>query len=355
MALYKRPGSKYYWMKFTFDGELIQKSTQVSSKKDAQTVESAYRTQLALGKIGIEPLKKAPTFEKAMNDFLEWSKVKYTSQPGTYNRYYFAGNALTEFFGKTLVNKIDEKQIENFIVNRSTQNSKNTGKPITRETINLELVVLKMLFKRLLTSKVIRENPAALIKKLPGNDRTFHVISANEEKIYLMACPPSLKDVAILMIETGMRCNEVYQLRRENIFLSQNFLKVVEGKTKSSIRQVHLSEKAKKVLQDRLDKFTGAFLFPQNDIDENKATRTLHEKHLEVTTKLSFKFRLYDCRHTFATRAVENGVDLLTLASILGHSSLAMVMRYAHPSENQKAEAIKRMEKSKANRKAKAV
>jgi hypothetical protein len=34
-------------MKFYFDGELIQKSTQVSNKKDAGTIESAYRTQLA--------------------------------------------------------------------------------------------------------------------------------------------------------------------------------------------------------------------------------------------------------------------------------------------------------------------
>ncbi len=66
------------------------------------------------------------------------------------------------------------------------------------------------------------------------------------------------------------------------------------------------------------------------------------------------KFRLYDCRHTFATRAVENGVDLVVLASILGHSSLRMVMRYSHPSEAFKADAIKRMEKAKLEVKAKA-
>jgi hypothetical protein len=43
---------------------------------------------------------------------------------------------------------------------------------------------------------------------------------------------------------------------------------------------------------------------------------------------------------------------LLVLASILGHSNLKMVMRYAHPSETFKADAIKRME---INRKAKAL
>jgi site-specific recombinase XerD len=55
----------------------------------------------------------------------------------------------------------------------------------------------------------------------------------------------------------------------------------------------------------------------------------------------------------FATRAPESGIDLLTLASLLGHANLKMVMRYAHPSEERKAEAIRRMQKK--NKEAKAV
>jgi integrase len=57
---------------------------------------------------------------------------------------------------------------------------------------------------------------------------------------------------------------------------------------------------------------------------------------------------IYSFRHTFATRFIESGGDLLTLASILGHSSLRMVMRYAHPSDNHKFEAIKRMGEKRA-------
>jgi integrase len=101
-----------------------------------------------------------------------------------------------------------------------------------------------------------------------------------------------------------------------------------------------------------MEKFEGENLFPQNDIDGQKATSTLNRMHLETIRKLNLKFRLYDARHTFASRAVEDGIDLLVLASILGHSNLKMVMRYAHPSETFKADAIKRMEQ---NRKAKAV
>jgi len=63
---------------------------------------------------------------------------------------------------------------------------------------------------------------------------------------------------------------------------------------------------------------------------------------------LDLVFRLYDCRYTFATRAVESGIDLLVLSSILGHSNLKMVMRYAHPSEKLKADAIKQIGKREA-------
>ncbi len=204
-----------------------------------------------------------------------------------------------------------------------------------------------MICKRLFDTKVLRENPALCIKQLPKDENTFYVLSLEEEKRYLLAAPQPLQDVAAMILETGMRCGEVYNLRRKDVFTEKGFL-IVKGKTRSAVRNVHLSEKAKEILTFRMKKFAGENLFPQKDKDGAKPIENLVFQHQNTIKKLGFKFRLYDCRHTFATRAVESGVDLLTLASMLGQANLKMISRYAHPSENRKADAVQLMQQAKA-------
>ena len=53
---------------------------------------------------------------------------------------------------------------------------------------------------------------------------------------------------------------------------------------------------------------------------------------------------LYDLRHTFATRMAQAGIDLATLAAILGHSSIRMVQKYVHPTAEHKKSAMLRYE-----------
>ncbi len=348
MSVYKRENSKYYWFKFHFDGDLIQQSSKCTSKVKAGEVEAAFRHQLVLGRIGIKPKVKAPAFDEAVKDFLEWSKIEHALQDATYKRYFYSCQVIKKFFGKTKADKIAATDIEKFITWRSNQESQKTGKPITRETVNHELMTIKIIFNRLIEKDVLSKNPAKVVKRLSENERKFHVLTLTEELAYLLASPQPLQDVAILMLESGMRCGEVYNLQRQDVSLEKGFLKVIKGKTKSSVRNVHLSEKAKDVLRHRLKKFKGKNLFPQADKDFEKPTDSLNKQHRATIKKLGFDFRLYDCRHTFATRAVENSIDLVVLASILGHSSLRMVMRYSHPSETFKADAIRRMETAKA-------
>lgn len=346
MALYKRPNSKYWWMKFTFDGQLIQQSTQVANKRDALTVESAYRTQLALGKIGIKPKKDIPTFEQAVNDFLEWSIVRKGET--ACKRHRFTAIALRKYFGKTKIDRIESKDVEGFVRWRLEQPSKKTGGTISRESVNHELQIFKMIFNRLIESDIIGKSPARFIKRLPENERNFHVITPMEEKEYLLACPPPLQDVATIMIETGMRPKEVFTLKAEKVFFDKSYMQITDSKTPSSNRKIHFTPKVKSILERRAAKFPDGWLFPKRDVAGKDRYTSMHFWHLPVVKKLKFDFDLYDCRHTFATRAIENGVDLITLAALLGHKDTKMLSRYVHPSEEMKADAMRKMYLAKA-------
>ena len=59
---------------------------------------------------------------------------------------------------------------------------------------------------------------------------------------------------------------------------------------------------------------------------------------------IAVPFRLYDLRHTYATRAAQAGVDVLTLAALLEHTTVQMTSRYVHPTDQYKREAMEKLE-----------
>jgi len=102
-----------------------------------------------------------------------------------------------------------------------------------------------------------------------------------------------------------------------------------------------LTRRAADLLKARLD---GEYVFPL-DGDQAKPMGKINNAHNAALKRSGLPhFRLYDLRHTFATRAAEAGVDLVTLAALLGHSKIQMVLRYAHPQAEHKAQAIRKME-----------
>ena len=57
------------------------------------------------------------------------------------------------------------------------------------------------------------------------------------------------------------------------------------------------------------------------------------------------KLRFHNLRHTFATRLVLSGVDLVTVSKLLGHSSIQMTMRYSHPTPEALKNAVSKLDK----------
>ena len=146
------------------------------------------------------------------------------------------------------------------------------------------------------------------------------------------------------MLQTGMRPEEVYRIRRENVYLEQGYLFNPYGKTKAAKRKIFLTTAASEVLRKRLDKVKGVYQFPGRGVGDRPIIKVNNTHTATLIRAELTPFRLYDLRHTWATRATEKGVDLVTLAAMLGHSRIQMVLRYAHPSEEHQAAAMQKMD-----------
>lgn len=351
MHIFKRGG--IYWFELRYEGRHIRRSTRVKNARVAGEIASAFHTALAKGDVGITERKAAPTFTVALKVFLNWSTLEHADHPSTAWRYKTSSVALKRFFRDTPLNKITSEEVERFKAVRQAENTtvraRDKRVPTTNKvrpaTVNRELACLKACFNHAMKGNYELRNPVTRVKMLAEQNEQDRVVSYAEQVSYLAVATPMLRDVATLILETGMRPDEVYTLARSNVNLAQRYLNVPNGKTKAARRRIGLTSAAHEVLRARLGaSVDSVYLFPC-EIDPTRPVPKVNNAHdRAIRDSKVYPFRLYDLRHTWATRATEAGIDPVTLASMLGHSRIQMVMRYAHPTQAHQSSAMAKLE-----------
>ncbi|MGB8480467.1 MAG: site-specific integrase [Acidobacteriaceae bacterium] len=353
MSIFKR--NTTYWYHFLHEGQHIQRSTKQGNPRVARQIEAAYRTALAKGEVGITERKRIPTFKAAVTDFLTWSEQEHKRHSETHRRYKVSTIALLRHFGNMSLDKITRDEVERFKRVRSAEKKtvrcgkkqesqrKQTAKGIRPATVNRELACLKAIFNCALKADIPVRNPVSRLKFLEEHNEQTRVLTYKEQEAYLASATPMLRDIATLMLETGMRPEEVYRIQTENVNLQSGYLFNPCGKTKAARRQIALTATAHAILKRRLES-AKAYLFPCDTDDKRPVPKVNNAHDRAVRDSKVAPFRLYDLRHTWATRAAMSGIDLVTLASMLGHSKINMVMRYAHPTQEHQTQAMEKLE-----------
>lgn len=357
MSLYKRPDSGVYWYEFLFGGRRYRGSTKHTNLRAAERVENTLKIKLANSRFGIEELKPTPLFRDFAPRFLEM--VKPELRPNGYRTYAVCVRNLLPVFGLKSLDEIAPATIQEFKETRLRAGRAGA-------TVNRDLATLRRIFSIALKLDIARATPFAAQRvefcKESGRER---VLTFTEELTYLGKATQPLRDVATLIVETGLRPGEACSVQPEDVhlFTATPFLHVPGGKTENAVRDVPLTAKGVEVLKRRLaearrvereKKVKADFLFPARigqGHDWQRPMNELEPAHRKALKLSSVKpFRLYDLRHTFASRAVEAGMDALTLKAVMGHADLKTTSRYVHPTFRHLAEAQAKVEQFRAVR-----
>lgn len=157
---------------------------------------------------------------------------------------------------------------------------------------------------------------------------------------------PSLRPICIVALHTGMRKGEILSLKWTQVDLFGRTVHVVEGKTEQSRRFIPMNDTLHNLFLALWRKRRGQLVFPSPRVSGQKIVD--HKKGFAKAVRLAdiAHIRFHDLRHTFATRLLRLGVDLVTVQKLLGHSKITTTARYAHSLFNDKMNAVMQLDKA---------
>lgn len=267
----------------------------------------------------------APTLLRFIDDdFLPWVKTTHAAKPKTVTSYeYHLGNLKANLSLANLpLDKISPKLISAHAAARRADGY--------QVSTNRDLAALRRVFK--IAQEWGKVNtPLPKVRLFPGENRRERVITPAEERKYLAAAPPLLKDVTTLLFDLGLRPEECFRLTRENY--RDHFVEIHKGKGRGSRRRVPCSTRVIKILDRRLQDVASNWVFPAPTQTGHIDLSSVKKQHAAALKQSGVsRFVLYDIRHTAITRWSKK-VDAFTLHSLAGHVSMATTQRYVHVDE----------------------
>jgi len=351
MSVYKRIDSEYFWFKFTFKGRLYQRPTRVKNRRKAETIEAAFRTKLANGEVGIEDQTPAPKLLDFSQQFIDFIETRHANKPETVRFYANRLKRLLEWepFRESSLDRIDEGLIARYVAQRR--------KIVGVVSVNRELATLRRILHIAQEWKVIKAVPK--VRLLPGEQSRDFVLDHRTEQRYLGACPPLLHDVAVVLLDSGLRLGEALALRWSDIHLEPagsaryGWIQVQGGKSKGARRTVPLAARVGFLLREKQRTATSEWVFPGDSPDTHVLNTSVAHMHAKVCRPGIGKARryvfpaafvLHSMRHTALTRIGEAGADAFTIMKLAGHSSVTVSQRYIHPTGETVQLAFDRLE-----------
>lgn len=363
----EKNGNKYFRITRTIghkdDGTPIKKEFYGTSKSDAEEKANQYLNDLKNGLIiSAENYTISQLMHIWLFDFLNNStKLK----PSTFQRYegIYRNYVKTSSIAGTKISKINPIQIQNYYNELS--------KTKTYSQINTLNTILNVFFNWCSVNGYIIKNPCSNLN-LKGNKTDIINHKRKEVEILNSKEIKNIKEhikntdfelLFLLDLGTGLRQGELLALDWKHIDLKKKEIKIEQSakevyiyddsehkhietviqtpKTQNSFRTIPLPSSLIDKLTEIDNKKGYLFLDSQGQLLKGKNVSTKWTKILKECNIPHKKF--HSIRHTYGSMLLQKGVDIETVAELMGHTAISITQIYMHSDTKIKSKSVNKL------------
>ncbi len=238
------------------------------------------------------------------------------------------------------------------------------GKGLSDRTIRACHASCRMALEKAVNEGLIQVNPAIGCKLPPKKSREMQVLTHEEmQRFLIQAKYDGYYEIFMLDLATGLRSGELMGLKwsdlntdsgelhiERQVYYEKGELIISTPKTKASVRTIVLPPSVVKVLieyRQTLPEETD-WIFPSPTREGlPRSPHAVYKKMQLVLDRAECKrVRFHDLRHTFATMALEHGMDIKTLSTIIGHTSSGTTLNiYSHITADMQKNAARAIDR----------
>ena len=289
-------------------------------------------------------------YKKWLNLWLE-NYIKPSAKVRTYERYsQIVRTHIADSIGAKEISELAPIVLQTFISDLLTTGNTKTGKGLSVNFVNTVISVIQNSLKTAYMVGITTEYVANKIKRPQTKEKQVDCFSVQEQKkieTYVLCCKKDKLFGVVLCLYTGLRIGELLALTWSDIdfgkgllFVSktchdgndgQNHIRIIDSpKTVHSRRVIPLPKQILPHLKSLKKRSCSDYVIADGDkpvfVRSYQRTFELLLKKLDISHK-----GFHSLRHTFATRALECGMDVKTLSELLGHKNATITLnRYAH-------------------------
>jgi integrase len=360
MPLFKESRSPFWWYSVTVGGKRHRASTGLLHSQRTKTASVAVEAEALLALIKgdfLPEITRGATLQALSVRFLEWA-IRSTQLSYSTRRYYKYGWRLLSYtaLANLCVDAICRDDVECTLFRRTTIDRRTrqpTGEfvKLSRAYTNQALRTLKVMLGKAEEWQVIVRRPKFSTFIVTGREKLVDgVIEAGLQEAFTTLernrRTRHLREqawlVMVILQDTGMRPQDVFTLRIENLDHANHRIWIPSGNTANARRCAGMSERMRSLLDSWCAGRTEGWGFPSAKSKSGHLT-TINKGFRAACDRQNIDgIVLYSARHTYGTFGMTATKNVFVVAKAMGHADIKSMEPYQHPELTELNQAIDR-------------